>query len=208
LVIANEFFDALPIRQYVKTARGWCERMVVMKDGKLDLALAPLPTPNAAIPASRAGAPEGGFYEVSPAATALGEEIGRGIASYGGAALFLDYGYADTGFGETFQAVGAHRFTHPLDEPGRRDLSAHVDFTALAGAARHGGAEIFGPVPQGEFLERLGIAARARTLAKANPAEADAVTTALQRLTAPQQMGKLFQAMALLPPSATPPPGF
>jgi NADH dehydrogenase [ubiquinone] 1 alpha subcomplex assembly factor 7 len=208
LVIANEFFDALPIRQYVKTARGWCERMVVVKDGNLDLALAPLPTPPALIPSSRAGAPEGGFYEASPAATALCEEIAHGIAMHGGAALILDYGYAGIGFGETLQAVGAHRFVRPLDEPGHYDLSTHVDFAALADAARHGGAQISGPVPQGQFLEQLGIGARAKTLAQANPAQAEQVTSALQRLTAPEQMGKLFQAMALLPPSAPPPPGF
>ena len=208
LVIANEFFDALPVRQYIKTARGWCERMVVMKDGKLDFAVAPLPAPMAFIPSSRAGAPEGGFYEASPSRTALGEEIARGIANYGGAALILDYGYAGIGFGETLQAVGAHRFVNPLDEPGQYDLSAHVDFAALADAARHGGAAISGPVPQGQFLERLGISARAKMLAKANPAEGATVESALQRLTAPEQMGKLFQAMALLPPSAPPPPGF
>ena len=208
LVIANEFFDALPVRQYVKTARGWCERMVVAKDGKLDFALAPLPAPTASIPSSRAGAPEGGFYETSPATTALGEEIARGIANHGGAALILDYGYAGIGFGETLQAVGAHRFVRPLDEPGRHDLSAHVDFAALGDAARHGGAIAFGPMPQGQFLERMGIGARAKALAKANPAEVADIESALRRLTAPEQMGKLFQAMALLPPFAPPPPGF
>jgi SAM-dependent MidA family methyltransferase len=208
LVIANEFFDALPIRQYVKTARGWCERMVVAKDGILDFALAPLPAPTALIPATRAGAPEGGFYETSPAATALIEEIAREIASHGGGALILDYGYAGIGFGETLQAVGSHRFVRPLDEPGNADLSAHVDFTALAEAARHGGAAVFGPVPQGQLLDRLGIGARAGALIAANPSQADQVTSALQRLTAPEQMGKLFQAMALLPPSASPPPAF
>jgi NADH dehydrogenase [ubiquinone] 1 alpha subcomplex assembly factor 7 len=208
LVIANEFFDALPVRQYIKTARGWCERMVVVKDGKLDFAVAPLPAPMSFIPSSRAGAPEGGFYEASPAGTALCEEIAHGIAGYGGAALILDYGYAVIGFGETLQAVGAHRFVRPLDEPGHYDLSAHVDFTALVDAARHGGAQIAGPAPQGPFLEQLGIGARAKALTKANPTQADQVTSALQRLTAPEQMGKLFQAMAVLPSSAPPPPGF
>src|SRR5262249_55583765 len=110
LVIANEFFDALPIRQYIKTTRGWCERMVVVKDSRLDFALAPLPAPTASIPPTRAGAPEGGFYEMSPATTALAEEIARGIAAHGGGALILDYGYSEIGFGETLQAVGAHRF--------------------------------------------------------------------------------------------------
>ncbi|HXR96074.1 MAG TPA: SAM-dependent methyltransferase [Rhizomicrobium sp.] len=208
LVIANEFFDALPVRQYVKTARGWCERMVVAKDGKLDFALAPLPAPTASIPSSRAGAPDGGIYEVSAATTALTEEIAHEIENHGGGALILDYGYAGIGFGETFQAVAGHRFVRPLDEPGRHDLSAHVDFMALADAARHGGAQTFGPVRQGEFLERLGVGARAKALAQANPAQTEQVTAALERLTAPEQMGKLFQAMALLPSSAPPAPGF
>ncbi len=208
LLLANEFFDALPVRQYVKTARGWCERMVVLKSGSLDFALAPMNTPAAAIPASRAGAPDGGVYEISPAATALAEEIGRVIAGHGGAALLLDYGYADIGFGETLQAVGGHRFAQVLAEPGTRDLSAHVDFTALAEAARHGGAEVFGPRPQGEFLTALGIGARARQLIQANRAEAGTIASAVERLTVPAQMGTLFQAMAFLPPSAPPPPGF
>ena len=208
LLLANEFFDALPVRQYVKTARGWCERMVVLKDGALAFALAPINTPAAAIPASRTGAPEGGVYEVSPAATALAEESARVIAGHGGAALLLDYGYAEIGFGETLQAVGGHRFAQVLAEPGARDLSAHVDFTALAEAARHGGAQVFGPRPQGTFLNGLGIRARARQLIEANPAEAQGVSDAVERLTAPAQMGALFQAMAFLPQSAPPPPGF
>ena len=208
LLLANEFFDALPVRQYIKTTRGWCERMVVLKDGALDFALAPQVTPAAAIPASRAGAPEGGVYETSPAGTALAEEIARVIAGHGGAALLLDYGYAGIGFGETLQAVGGHRFAEVLADPGGLDLSAHVDFAALTDAARHGGAQIFGPRPQGEFLDQLGIGARARRLIEANPAEAENVSAAVARLTAPTQMGTLFQAMALLPSAAPPPPGF
>jgi SAM-dependent MidA family methyltransferase len=208
LLLANEFFDALPVRQYVKTARGWCERMVVLKDGALDFALAPLATPAAAIPASRAGAPEGGVYETSPAGTALIEEIGRVIADHGGAALLLDYGYREIGFGETLQAVGAHRFAQILTDPGTLDLSAHVDFTALSEAAQHGGAKVIVPRPQGEFLIALGINARARRLSDANPAQAGAIAAATARLTEPAQMGTLFQAMALLPVSASMPPGF
>jgi len=208
LLLANEFFDALPVRQYVKTARGWCERMVIVKDGELDFALAPQITPAAAIPASRAGAPEGGVYETAPAATSLTEEISREIATYGGAALLIDYGYADVGFGETLQAVRDHRFAPILADPGASDLSAHVDFTALGEAARHGGAQVCGPRPQGEFLDELGVAARTRRLIQANPSEAENLTNALARLTAPDQMGNLFQAMALLPSSAPPPPGF
>jgi NADH dehydrogenase [ubiquinone] 1 alpha subcomplex assembly factor 7 len=208
LLLANEFFDALPVRQYVKTARGWCERMVVLKDGALAFALAPIVTPAAAVPASRAGAPDGGVYETSPAGTSLIEEIARVIAAHGGAALLLDYGYREIGFGETLQAVGGHRFAEILAAPGTLDLSAHVDFTALSEAARHGGATVIGPRPQGEFLTALGINARARRLGDANPAEAGGIAAAIARLTEPAQMGTLFQAMALMPASAPPPPGF
>jgi NADH dehydrogenase [ubiquinone] 1 alpha subcomplex assembly factor 7 len=182
--------------------------MVVTKGDGLDFALAPQVTPAAAIPASRAGAPEGGVYEVSPAATSLTEEIGRVIAAHGGAALLLDYGYTAIGFGETLQAVGKHRFASLLEEPGAKDLSAHVDFTALADAARHGGAAVYGPCGQGALLEALGLSARAKRLADANPAEAAAVYAAAQRLTAPDQMGTLFQGLALTPSSAARPPGF
>src|SRR5471032_2718825 len=109
-LIANEFFDALPVRQYVKTERGWCERMVVTRDGALDFALAPVPTPSAAIAATRASAPDGGMYEVSASATALAEAIGRVVAEKGGGALLLDYGYGvEPGYGETLQAVGGHQ---------------------------------------------------------------------------------------------------
>jgi NADH dehydrogenase [ubiquinone] 1 alpha subcomplex assembly factor 7 len=208
LLLANEFFDALPIRQYVKTGRGWCERMVVVKDGELDFVLAPLPAPMAAIPASRAGAPEGGVYETAPAATALIGEIARIVATRGGGALILDYGYAEPGFGETLQAVRGHHSAPPLRDPGTQDLSAHVDFMALGEAARQGGAMIYGPKPQGDFLNALGIGARAEALIKANPGQAETVKIALARLTAPDQMGRLFQAMAVSPPAAAAPPGF
>ena len=208
LLIANEFFDALPIRQYVKTARGWCERMVVLNGAALDFALAPQITPPAAIPASRAGAPDGGVYEISPTATALIAEIARIVASRGGAALLLDYGYTGVGFGETLQAVRDHRPQPLLADPGASDLSAHVDFVALADVARQQGAVVFGPRDQGAFLEALGIGVRAGRLAEANPAEAGQIKRALERLTTPDEMGTLFQAMALSSAAAPPLPGF
>ena len=209
LLLANEFFDALPIRQYIKTDSGWRERMVVAKNGTLDFALAPLPTPSAIIPSSRAGAPDGGAYEVSPAATALAETIARVVAERGGGALFLDYGYGEkAGFGETLQAVGGHQFADVLAEPGEDDLSAHVDFAALAEAARRGGAAAHGPKTQGAFLAELGITARAEQLIKANPGAAQDLLTAVARLIGPDQMGNLFKALAILPRSAALPPGF
>jgi NADH dehydrogenase [ubiquinone] 1 alpha subcomplex assembly factor 7 len=208
-LLANEFFDALPVRQYVKTARGWCERMVVMRDGRLDFALAPIVTPASAIPASRATAPEGGVYEVSSAVTALAQEIGHIVANKGGGTLLLDYGYgADAGYGETLQAVGGHAFADVLSGPGENDLSAHVDFAALTEAARHGGGAVYGPRAQGEFLVDLGLTARAEQLIKSNPAAASDLMAATERLISPAEMGTLFKALAILPSSAARPPGF
>ena len=209
LLLANEFFDALPVRQYVRKEEHWRERMVVLKNERLEFALAPLATPSAVIPASRAGAPDGGAYEVSAAATALAETIARVIAEKGGGALLLDYGYGEeAGFGETLQAVGGHRFADVLAGPGENDLSVHVDFAALGDAARHGGAGVYGPTPQGAFLAELGITARAEQLIKANPGAAQNLFQAVARLIDPDQMGDLFKAMAFVPRSAARPPGF
>jgi SAM-dependent MidA family methyltransferase len=209
-LLANEFFDALPIRQYVRTERGWCERMVVEKDGHLSFALAPVAIAASAIPADREQAPPGGVYETSPASTALAEEIARIVAAKGGGALMLDYGYGGktAGYGETLQAVGTHAFADVLADPGRHDLSAHVDFAALADAGRSGGCEVHGPRLQGEFLIQMGLAERAAQLIKTNPASAPDLRAALERLVAPQQMGTLFKALAFVPPSTGTPPGF
>jgi SAM-dependent MidA family methyltransferase len=208
-LVANEFFDALPVRQYVKTERGWCERMVTALDGELSFALAPVPAPRAAIPADRENAPDGGVYETSPAATALAEDIARTIAAKGGAALILDYGYAETsGFSETLQAVSGHRFADALAEPGEDDISAHVDFAAVAQAGKRGGAAVFGPVTQGLFLANIGIVERAEQLMKANPAAAPDLLSAIERLIGNDQMGTLFKALAFVPPGISDAAGF
>lgn len=199
-LIANEFFDALPLRQYVKTARGWCERMVTVLNGELTFALAPVPVPPATIPADRETAPDGGVYEVSPAASALAEDIARIIATKGGAALIIDYGYAEVaGFSETLQAVSGHRFADALAEPGEDDLSAHVDFAAMAAAGRRGGAGVFGPLTQGALLANIGIAERAEQLMRSNPESADSLLSAIERLIGNDQMGRLFKALAFVP---------
>jgi SAM-dependent MidA family methyltransferase len=207
-LLANEFFDCLPVRQFVKTARGWCERMVTVQGGALAFALAPQPTNPALIPPGRAAAPDGGVYEVAPSALALVEEIARVVAAQGGAALIVDYGYDELGFGETLQAVAGHKFADVLAEPGESDLSAHVDFLALAQAARAGGAAAYGPVSQCNFLADLGLGPRAERLIVANPKEARAIAAAIDRLVNPQEMGTLFKALALAPKTAPPPPGF
>ena len=202
-LLANEFFDALPVRQFVKTERGWCERMVIVDgSGALAFALSPVAS------TIDAEAPLGSVYEISPAAEAVAEEIGSAVARAGGAALIVDYGYARGGFGETLQAVGGHQFKDLLETPGEIDLSAHVDFTRLATAAARGGATTFGPVGQGTFLKALGIEARAEKLAALNRAEAPGILQAVDRLTSSAQMGSLFRALAILPPNAPQPPGF
>ena len=208
-LIANEFFDALPVRQYVKTERGWCERMVTLDgDGQLAFALAPVAAAGLAVPETRGAATDGAVYEVSPAATAFAEEIAGLLVAQGGAALIVDYGHGGTGFGDTLQAVRKHQYAPVLEAPGQADLSAHVDFAALAEAARRGGAVAHGPLAQGVFLERLGLKDRATMLAKSHPEDGAALAAVVERLTGAGQMGRLFQALAILPERAGPPPGF
>jgi NADH dehydrogenase [ubiquinone] 1 alpha subcomplex assembly factor 7 len=202
-LLANEFFDALPVRQFVKTKSGWHERMVGVDGEALSFLLSPV-----AVPLLPADAPQGAVREICPAAEAIVEEIARAIAAKGGAALIVDYGYDRAGFGETLQAVRAHAFARVLEAPGDADLSAHVDFSALRAAAERGGAKPYGPVPQGAFLEALGIRARAARLAALNPASSESVRAALARLTDSDQMGTLFKALAIVPCGAPRPPGF
>ena len=209
-LLANEFFDALPIRQFVKTERGWCERMVTLdSNDALAFALAPAPISGAAIPPNRDGAPPGAVYETSPASLALAGEIATIVAAHGGAALIVDYGYgSEAGFGETLQAVGGHAFKEILESPGEIDLSAHVDFAALGEEARRNGAAFHGPVGQGDFLDALGIRARAEQLAASNPGVARDIFSAVGRLIDPDQMGTLFKALAIMPRGAAKPAGF
>jgi NADH dehydrogenase [ubiquinone] 1 alpha subcomplex assembly factor 7 len=205
-LLANEFFDALPIRQAVLTERGWCERMVVV-DGQGNLALAASPVATMlAIPSER-GLPEAGaIYETSPAGEAVVAQIAAVIANKGGAALIVDYGYgADSGFAETLQAVAEHKFANVLDNPGEADLSAHVDFAALARVAVEAGAKTYGPVDQGEFLRGLGIVSRAERLSRNH---LQSVERQLNRLVGAEEMGTLFKALAIVPSHAPKPSGF
>jgi NADH dehydrogenase [ubiquinone] 1 alpha subcomplex assembly factor 7 len=208
-LLANEFFDALPIRQYVKGVRGWSERMVTVDaNGALDFALSPVPVADFTIPPDREFAPDGGVYEVSPSSLALVEEIARIVAHQGGGALIMDYGYDKPGFGETLQAVAEHEFAEVLADLGEGDLSAHVDFSALAAQARSAGAETYGPTGQGDFLEDLGLVHRAENLRIKNPHAAEEIWEAVTRLVTPEEMGTLFKALAIVPKNAPKPPGF
>jgi NADH dehydrogenase [ubiquinone] 1 alpha subcomplex assembly factor 7 len=205
-LIANEFLDALPIRQFVRTERGWCERVVIASEDALHFALSPLPAP-LVIPNQRGPAELGAVYEIAPAADALVEDVSRAIAAQGGGALFIDYGHAGEGFGDTLQAVSDHRAVDILTSPGEADISAHVDFAAMAESARRGGGQVWGPVAQGEFLHALGIDLRADKLTATEPAQATDIRAAVKRLTEPDAMGALFKVMAVTPPLAPRPAG-
>ncbi|MBX3508118.1 MAG: SAM-dependent methyltransferase [Parvibaculum sp.] len=209
-LIANEFFDALPVTQYQRTERGWCERCVDFRDGKFVPVLAPVAAANdKALAENVRNAPIGSIAETCPAATAIAEDIAARIAHHGGAALIIDYGYVKSAPGDTLQALRHHRFADPFDAPGEADITAHVDFEALAHAVRRGGAAAHGPVEQGPFLIALGIAARAERLARnaADPQKRE-IETALARLTGAEEMGSLFKVLGITPPGAGAPAGF
>lgn len=205
LVVANEFFDALPIRQLVRGADGWRERLVACQD-TLFLPIAGKAVPDAILPESLRDAQPGAVLETSPAAVAIMRELAGRIAAQGGALLAIDYGYEGPALGETLQAVRGHAYANPYDAPGEQDLTAHVDFTTLAAAAQAAGATVWGPVEQGEWLVRLGIDSRAALLARAAPAKADEIAGVRVRLVV--DMGRLFKAIAATAPGWPEPAGF
>jgi NADH dehydrogenase [ubiquinone] 1 alpha subcomplex assembly factor 7 len=207
LIVANEFFDALPARQLVATEQGWRERHV-SHDGQRFIPVAGPPVPTSAIPEPLRAAPSGTVIETSPAASAIVRRLAACINMQGGAALIADYGHDRTAAGDTLQAVAAHRYADPWTEPGERDLTVHVDFQALAEAARAEGVRVYGPVGQGEWLERLGLGLRTQALASAAPHRGAEFAAARERLAAPGQMGTLFRVMALAAPDWPEPAGF
>ncbi len=209
LLIANEFFDALPVRQFQRTAAGWRERLVALEGEDFRFVLSSPWEETPPMPRQLASSPLGAVVEVRRAAAELAFAIGRRVTDYGGAALIIDYGHGEHAVGETLQAVKGHRYHDVLATPGEADLTAHVDFRALAEAAGKAGAGTFGPVPQGEFLERLGLSARAEALAlRATPEQANDIAQARKRLLGEKGMGRLFKALAIASPGAAVPAGF
>lgn len=196
-LVANEFFDALPIRQVQRLTEGWAERLVGLDEqGQLGFALGSVqPGPDA---------PLGEIRETCPDARCIAARIAVQIVRRGGLAIAIDYGNW-AGVGDTFQALRRHRPEDPFAHPGNADLTAHVDFAPIAAAARQAGAHVSGLIGQGTWLLRLGIAARAQRLAAAGDAGADG---ALRRLTAADEMGQLFKVLAFWAPTAPVPPGF
>lgn len=207
LIVGNELFDAVPIRQFVRAGAGWRERVIGLDDageprffagaGSLDPAL---------LPDEAVDAPQGAIAEIAPARTALMDAIAERIAGQGGAGLFFDYGHVRPGLGDTLQAVRRHQHEDVLENPGEADLTAHVDFAALAAAARsHGLAAHL--ATQGEFLLAMGLLERAGRLgADADEATRARISGEVERLAGPDRMGELFKVLAILPPNARLPP--
>ena len=207
IILANEFFDCLPVRQFERRATGWHERQVGLgPQGGLVFGLSPEPTPGLA-----PEGPEGALMSVPAAGLALIRTVALRLRAAGGVLLAIDYGHTRPGFGDTLQALSGHSFADPLAEPGAADLTHHVDFSALARAARTEGADVQGPVDQRTFLLALGLQARAgRLKARATNVQAAAIDAAVDRLTDPGQrgMGSLFKVMAVSGPGLGSLPGF
>ncbi|KPF99187.1 ATP synthase subunit beta [Rhodopseudomonas sp. AAP120] len=205
VILANEYFDVLPIHQAVKRDTGWHERMVeISGSGALVFGVAPDPIPRfeVLLPPLVRMAPVGAVFEWRPDAEIM--KIATRVRDQGGAALIIDYGHVRSDVGDTFQAIAKHSFADPLQSPGRADLTAHVDFQALARAAEDVGARTHGPVTQGEFLKRLGIETRAVSLmAKATPQVSEDISGALQRLTGEGRgaMGSMFKVLGVSDPA-------
>lgn len=205
-VIANEFFDALPIRQFQRDGQGWRERVVGLDGDALTLGLTG-PAPFPALAHRLSDTKDGDLVEICTPAPPIMAALARRIATHGGAGLIVDYGDWRS-LGDTLQALKAHEMVDILADPGQADLTAHVDFEALASAARANGCAHSRLTTQGVFLERLGITARAQTLAKGQPdRKRTDITSAHRRLTQPGEMGNLFKVLGLYPPAAPPIPG-
>ena len=203
-LVANEFFDALPIRQFVRDGDGWREKMIGVSDGKLSFGLSAA-APIALLEHRLADTKDGNLVEHCPALPAIIQTISEKISVHGGAALIIDYGDW-VSQGDTLQALRAQKHADPFDDPGNVDLTAHVDFAAIAENAKP--AKFSRLTTQGVFLERLGITQRAQTLAQGLSGDAlNSHISAHRRLTHPAEMGDLFKVISIYPVTANPPPG-
>lgn len=198
IVVANEFFDALPIRQLVRREAAWHERLVACQD-TLFLPIAGAAVPDSIIPRHLADAPAGSIIETSPASVAIMADLAARIVAQGGAALVIDYGYEGPAVGDTLQAVRDHRFANPFDAPGEQDLTAHVDLATLGAVATASGARLSGPVGQGDFLRMLGIDQRAAALGGRVAGDRDRLV---------EEMGTLFKVIAMTQMAWPAPAGF
>ncbi|MGD9799853.1 MAG: class I SAM-dependent methyltransferase [Parvularculaceae bacterium] len=211
LIIANEFLDCLPIRQFVRTDAGWRERVVGLNDAgdALDFHLSETPPLQTLPLPDAASVAPGAVFEFSDAAEAIIDEIAKSLSEHGGRALIVDYGHLHSGVGDTLQAVRRHAHWPVLSSPGRADITAHVNFDRLVRAAFAAGAAAHGPVAQGDFLERLGIGLRLERLsAGKTPEEAADLFAGAHRISSPTQMGELFKVLCISAPGLPDPAGF
>ena len=207
ILVANEFFDALPVRQFEKSREGWLERLVTLSPVATETAPAFAFTTSPAtqdairlIPSEFQAASVGQLLEISPAVEAVARDLAERLAADGGMALAIDYGRSELQAGWSLQALYRHKRQEPLVAPGRADLTAHVDFVALASAAEGAGAEVWGPVTQETFLTALGVRERAKSLcAAASPNQIRDIESGVQRLIDPAQMGRALQSHRLRP---------
>ncbi|MGQ4273316.1 class I SAM-dependent methyltransferase [Terrihabitans sp. B22-R8] len=212
IVLANEFFDALPVHHYERTNDGWRERVVgLAENGTLALGLTPYPVPEAVIPVLLRASPVGSIAETSPDSLAVMTRLAERLGKSGGAALIVDYGHVESAPGDTLQALRNHVFHPPLHDLGEADLTAHVDFRALCTAARAAGARVWRPKTQREVLLNLGLRERLEILCRsAQAADAAALRSGAERVIDPAVtgMGSLFKMMAVTSPALSAPPGF
>jgi len=196
LIVANEFFDALPIHQLVRSAQGWHERMIGLDGDDLVFVAGDKPM-DAIVPPSWGKASQGTMIETSAAASTVMAEIARRLMQQGGAALIVDYGSFELRAGSTLQAIRAHEKVDPLAHPGEADLTAHVDFELLQDVAKKNGADVMGLTMQGDWLRKMGIELRHEALLRKNPADAAKLKRQLDRLIDDEQMGTLFKVLGV-----------
>ena len=208
ILIGNEYLDCLPIRQLVRRSDGWRERVVTIQGDALAFAQSSTPHPEEARSTVSKYPDEGDLLELRPATAQVVASLADRLHAHPGRALFIDYGPADTEFGDTLQALKRHEKVDPLDTPGDADLTARVDFGQLAREAEAAGLAVSGPVTQAALLSRLGLEVRASALLRANPAAKPALARQLHRLTDAEEMGTLFKAICLSSPGLPAPLGF
>lgn len=211
LIVANEFFDCLPIRQFQKTQVGWRERLIGLTSDEQSLAFTldkTPPPPNLPLP-DPLGIADGKIFEISEATRTFIADLCARLSESPARALIIDYGHRRAGLGDTLQSVRNHAFWPPLEAPGSADLTAHVDFEAIARIAIEAGAAVDGPVPQGEFLNRLGLALRVQTLSRGkSPSEREDIEGGAHRIAGPAQMGEIFKVLCVSSSGLPSPAGF
>jgi NADH dehydrogenase [ubiquinone] 1 alpha subcomplex assembly factor 7 len=207
-IFANEFFDALPVRQFIHSGDAWHERKIGLDGDTFSFCIDASSAPEQLLPRHLREAPEGSIFEFSEDARDLAGQIASRVVETRGVALIMDYGHIRSGLADTFQAVKVHSFADPLVSPGDADLTCHVDFDALTAAAHARGADVFGPVTQGEFLTTLGIRQRAELLKRCAGDYAAMIDSGVERLISDSQMGTLFKVIGLSSPASPALPGF